>query len=148
MARLPTQLAPEILFLMGKIKSSLPAASLGKDKGKGVAKPPGNDVPNVYLNWQSTLSGKDVKRLRDTYAIPEGVVIQIPNLNEGAVPSAYNREVAVYEVMFRAGLCFPLPPLIRELLMELNLAPSQVKPNGWRLHVSFCVLWLMVFGVG
>jgi hypothetical protein len=79
-------------------------------------------------------------RLRKAYAIPEEVIICIPRKNEGATPSGYNREVVVYEAMFKAGLSLPLPLMIHELLTELNLAPSQIKPNGWVLLVSFCIL--------
>jgi hypothetical protein len=37
---------------------------------------------------------------------------------------------------------------IYELLTELNLAPSQVKPNGWVLLLSFCILWRRALGLG
>ena len=82
------------------------------------------------------------------YSIPEEAIIRIPGKNEGATPSSYNHEVAIYEVMFKMGLCLPLPSMIRELLKELNLARSQIKPNRWVLLVSFCILWPMALGLG
>ena len=50
--------------------------------------------------------------------------------------------------MFKAGLTLPLLPMIRELLAKLNLAPSQIKPNGWVLLISFNILWPMVIELG
>jgi hypothetical protein len=50
--------------------------------------------------------------------------------------------------MFKAGLTLPLSPMIHELLAELNLAPSQIKPNGWVLLISFNVLWSIIMGRG
>jgi hypothetical protein len=82
------------------------------------------------------------------YAIPDKVIIHILGENEKATPSGYNHKVVVYEATFKAGLYFSLPPMIRELLAKLNLAPSQIKPNIWVLLVSFCILWRMALGLG
>ena len=34
-----------------------------------------------------------------------------------------------------------MQPFVRELLDFLGLAPGQVNPNGWRIIVSFMVMW-------
>jgi hypothetical protein len=117
--------------------------ALKKMKGDKAGDSVEGKASDAYIGWRSTLSAKDILRLRKAYAIPDEMVIRIPGKEEGATPSVYNREVVVYEAMFKAGLSLPLPPLIRELLTELNLAPSQVKPIGWVLLVSFCILWKM-----
>jgi hypothetical protein len=117
-------------------------------KGKQTTASFEDAVSNAYLYWRSNLSENDVERLRSSYGIPETVTIRIPGQHEGANPLSYNRETVVYEAMFKAGLTLPLPPMIRELLAELNLAPSQIKPNGWVLLISFNVLWSIVMGRG
>jgi hypothetical protein len=84
--------------------------------------------------------------LRKAYVIPDDVIIRITGKVEGATPLAYNRDVVIYEAMFKAGLSLPLNPQFCELLTELNLAPSQIKPTRWVLLVSFCILWKMAQG--
>ena len=90
---------------------------------------------------------KGVSCLRKTYAIPDEVAIRIHEKDEGATPSDYNCKVAVYEVMFKAELSLLLPSMIHKLLIKLYLVLSQVKPNGWVLLVSFCILWKMALGL-
>jgi hypothetical protein len=48
--------------------------------------------------------------------------------------------------MPNAGLRFPIPPLVEELLVEMTLSLGQIKPNGWRFITSCCTLWYMVVG--
>jgi hypothetical protein len=117
-----------------------------KRKGDQVEDPAESKVSDAFLEWRLTLSTRDVSLLRKAYAIPDDVTIRILGKVEGATPSAYNREVAVYEAMFKAGLSLPLNPLFCGLLVELNLAPSQIKPTGWVLLVSFCIMWKMAQG--
>jgi hypothetical protein len=121
--------------------------ALRRKKGDQAKDSAESSVSSAFLDWRTILSAKDVSRLRKAYAIPDDVAIRIPGKNEGATPSPNNREVAVYEAMFKAGLTLPLLPMMRELLTELNLAPSQVKPNAWVLLVSFCILWKTVLGL-
>jgi hypothetical protein len=144
-ACLPTELASKIIFLMGK-KRPEQLEALRKMKGDQAGDSTEGKASDAHLGWRSLLSAKDVSRLRKAYAIPDKVVIRIPGKKEGATPSVYNHEVVVYEAMFKARLSLPFPQLIRELLTELNLAPSQVKPTGWVLLVLFCVLWKMALG--
>jgi hypothetical protein len=141
-ACLPTKLASKIIFIMGK-KRPKQLEALKRMKGDQVEDPVGSKASDAFLEWRSTLSARDVSRLRKAYAIPNDVIIHIPRKVEGATPSGYNHEVTVYEVMFKAGLSLPLNPLFYRLLAELNLAPSQIKPTGWVLLVSFCILWKM-----
>jgi hypothetical protein len=121
--------------------------ALRRKKGDQAKDSAESSVSSAFLDWRTILSAKDVSRLRKAYAIPDDVAIRIPGKNEGATPSPNNREVAVYEAMFKAGLTLQLLPMMRELLTELNLAPSQVKPNAWVLLVSFCILWKTVLGL-
>jgi hypothetical protein len=108
---------------MGK-KKPKQLEALKKMKSDQAGDPADGKASDAYLGWRSILSVKDVSHLHKAYVIPDEVVICIPGKEEGATPSIYNREVVVYEVMFKAGLSLLLPPLIHELLTELNLAPS------------------------
>jgi hypothetical protein len=133
------------MFLMGK-KRLEQLEVLKRMKGDQVEDPAESKASDAFLEWRSTLSVRVVSRLRKTYAIPNNVSICIPGKMEGATPSAYNSEVAVYDAMFKAELNLLLNPPFRRLLAELNLAPSQIKPTRWVLLVSFCILWKMAQG--
>jgi hypothetical protein len=65
-----------------------------------------------------------------TNAISGKVAIRILGPNEGVELSFKVKEIVVYEAMLKAGLRLPIPPMVRELLVELNLAPIEIKPNG------------------
>jgi hypothetical protein len=47
-----------------------------------------------------------------------------------------------------AGLHLPFPLVVREILHILGMAPTQLKPNGWRNVFACCVAWPMVLGEG
>ena len=144
---LPTELVPKIIFLMGKRKPKQLEA-LRKKKGDQAKGPAESSVSDAYLDWRTALFAKHISHLRKAYAIPDEVSIRIPDNNKGATLSGYNHKVVVYEVMFKVGLSLSLPPMVCKLLTELNLAPIQIKPNGWVLLVSFCILWKMAMGLG
>ena len=86
-----------------------------------------------------------LEKYRHNFQIPEDVVLQIPESDEVACSSKYG-DVAFYEADFKAGLRFPLQPLMRELLDRLNLAPAQLAPNAWRTVVASMVMWKVCSG--
>jgi hypothetical protein len=49
--------------------------------------------------------------------------------------------VTIIERMLMAGFRFPFTGIARELLVQLGVAPSQVKPNGWKYLFASFVLW-------
>jgi hypothetical protein len=73
----------------------------------------------------------DVGRLRKAYAILENVAIRIPDADSGVKLSDKTHKVCVYDDMLRVGVQFLLLLVVHNLLVELHLAPSQIKPNGW-----------------
>ncbi len=79
-------------------------------------------------------------KYRRRFQIPEDVVLWIPNSDERACSSKYGN-VAFYEADFKAGLRFPMQPLMRELLHRLNLSPAQLVPNAWQTVISCMVMW-------
>ena len=126
-ACLPYQLASKIIFLMGKKK---PGLLEDLQKGKRATASSEDVVSDVYLDWRSNLSEKDVEHLRSSYCIMKMATIRILGKQGGANPSLHNHETMVYEAMFKVRLTLLLPPMIRKLFAELNLASSQIKLNG------------------
>ncbi|GFZ14243.1 hypothetical protein Acr_24g0004330 [Actinidia rufa] len=57
----------------------------------------------------------DLDRLRESYSIPPGVHIRLPEVGETIV-STRPGEVAFYEAAFHAGLHLPIHPIIRRIL--------------------------------
>ncbi|KAL5812287.1 hypothetical protein ACOSQ3_027237 [Xanthoceras sorbifolium] len=73
---------------------------------------------------------------------PETMLIDLdllPKPDERA-DSADNDWTYFYELLFRQGLRFPIPYLIRRLLALFDMASGQLMPNGWRLLLSIEVL--------
>jgi hypothetical protein len=54
------------------------------------------------------------------------------------------RDVCLYEI--NVGFRLPFPNIFRELFCQLKLAPRQIKPNGWKYLMSYCLLWPMALG--
>ena len=44
--------------------------------------------------------------------------------------------VAIYELMLKDGMRFPIPRLIRDVCDHYKIAPSQLMPNAWRVLMS------------
>ncbi|XP_059652126.1 uncharacterized protein LOC132299481 [Cornus florida] len=87
-----------------------------------------------------SLTSQDLDRIRQTYSIPDSVALRLPSLDDRA-SSFYPTEICFYESAFIAGLRFPIPLFIRELLRHLNLAPTQLSPNAWKTMMGCLVLW-------
>jgi hypothetical protein len=45
-----------------------------------------------------------------------------------------------------AGLRLPFPAIAREFLEYLQVAPSQIRPNGWRYFFASYLLWPIILG--
>ncbi|KAL5573130.1 hypothetical protein UlMin_022727 [Ulmus minor] len=61
--------------------------------------------------------------------------IRVPSLHE-RVDWVVPGWVAVYELMLKDGLRFPIPRLIRDVCDHYEIAPSQLMPNAWRVLMS------------
>ena len=70
----------------------------------------------------------------------------MPNSDERVSVFTGRDEVGLHEDSLKAGLRFPIPREVREVLAYLNLAPSQLLPNAWRTLLACSVLWPSVFG--
>ncbi|KAL5573252.1 hypothetical protein UlMin_022849 [Ulmus minor] len=69
------------------------------------------------------------------YRIPQSVEIRVPSHHE-RVDWVVPGWTAVYELMFRDGMRFPIPRLIRDVYDHYEIAPSQLMPNAWRVLMS------------
>jgi len=50
-------------------------------------------------------------------------------------------DVTLTEWMLMVGFRFPFPAIARELVVQLGVAPSQVKPNGWKYLFASYIIW-------
>ncbi|GFS40594.1 hypothetical protein Acr_00g0069460 [Actinidia rufa] len=66
--------------------------------------------------------------------------VRLPDEGE-IITSTCSGEVDFYEVVFPAGLRFPLHPTIRLILQFYNICPAQLVPNAWRSIACSMVLW-------
>lgn len=88
------------------------------------------------------LEDDDLKQVRREYGIPEGVVLEVPNL-VNRVASCQENQIAIYEKVSRAGLRLPLPKVFADLLGWYRFCPAQLVLNAWRMIVEFfyCLLY-------
>ncbi|KAK4602329.1 hypothetical protein RGQ29_011390, partial [Quercus rubra] len=68
---------------------------------------------------------KTLSRFRDRFQLPERV--------KGGV---------LLRAAFLCRLRFPIHPFIMELLGHFNIALEQLKPNSWRIVISYIKIWL------
>ena len=66
---------------------------------------------------------EELDALREANSFPSRVRVRLPEEGE-TITSARPGEVAFYEVVFPAGLCFPLHPTIRLILQFYNICPA------------------------
>ena len=100
-------------------------------------------VDNVHpsvTKEHNTMTLEELGFLRETYSIPQGVQLRLPEEGE-TILSARPGEVAFYEAAFPAGLRFPIPIIIRSILLFYNICPAQLVPNAWRSIVGAVTLW-------
>jgi hypothetical protein len=96
--------------------------------------------------WRSTLMDQQLERIRRAYHSPSSIILRAPEPDERVSVFTVWDEVALHEESLKAGLRFPIPHEVREVLAYLSLAPSQLMPNGWRILLACSVLWPSVLG--
>jgi hypothetical protein len=106
------------------------------------------DASAAPSTWRTSLKPKDVRRLRKTDEIPDGVNIRIPGPNEGIFENTLEHEVYIFERALMAGLQLPFSQVAHEILHILGMAPTELKAGAWRNVVACCVAWPMVLGEG
>ncbi|KAL5773798.1 hypothetical protein ACOSQ2_013722 [Xanthoceras sorbifolium] len=117
-------------------RASVREASADKASTSGAVAPViGGGFLPVGLNPESVLIDSDLLLISFQYGIPESVKLRLLKPNK-CMDSADDYWTCFYELLFRQGLRFPIPYLIRRLLALLDMAPGQLMPNGWRLLLS------------
>ena len=86
-------------------------------------------------NPKSSVSIAEVKMWSYLYKIPLSVEIRVPTPHE-RVDWVVPGWVAIYELMLKDGMRFPIPKLIRDVCDHYKIAPSQLMPNVWRVLMS------------
>ncbi|GKV50052.1 hypothetical protein SLEP1_g56767 [Rubroshorea leprosula] len=74
------------------------------------------------------------------YHIPKTILLRTGEQNERACTVSRTGWIPVYVDHFDAGLRFPLPGLVFDLLVEYELALTQLTPNSIRFIISFMLL--------
>ena len=82
----------------------------------------------------------DLVDLRTRYDIPDDIPLRIPGKNDtpSRLPRGY---VTLFLESFKLGMRCPLQPYFARMLSGLNLASSQLNPNGWRVLSGLFILW-------
>jgi hypothetical protein len=101
----------------------------------------GGGAPNLVPHenkYRTLVLASDEDHLIRSYNISYLVTLHFQELGELSIAGG---DVAILERMFMAGFRFPFPAIAQELVVYLGVAPSQVKPNGWRyLFASFILM--------
>ncbi|GKV40124.1 hypothetical protein SLEP1_g47792 [Rubroshorea leprosula] len=88
-----------------------------------------------------SISGyKRLEEMVRAYHIPRTILLRTGGQNERACTVSRTGWIPVYADHFDAGLRFPLPGLVFDLLAEYELALTQLTPNSIRFIVGFMLL--------
>jgi hypothetical protein len=85
----------------------------------------------------------DEFRLRNNYDIPSTVLLHFQNPVTREIRGG---DLVIYEKMLLAGLRFPFPDIVRELVLFLGVSLSQLTLNAWRYLLASFILWRTVLG--
>ncbi|GKV50081.1 hypothetical protein SLEP1_g56798 [Rubroshorea leprosula] len=88
-----------------------------------------------------SISGyKRLEEMVRAYHIPKTILLRTGGKNERACTVSQTGWIPVYADHFDAGLRFPLPGLVFDLLAEYELALTQLTPNNIRFIIGFMLL--------
>ncbi|GKV39831.1 hypothetical protein SLEP1_g47546 [Rubroshorea leprosula] len=88
-----------------------------------------------------SISGyKRLKEMVRVYHIPRTILLRTGGQNERACTVSQMSWIPVYADHFDAGLRFPLPGLVFDLLANYELALTQLTPNSIRFIIGFMLL--------
>lgn len=95
--------------------------------------------------WQSTARAFALDRAKVTFSLFASVQLRRPSIGEGANGVKGGGEICLTLPILWAGFRLLVPQMVREILNTLNLAPSQITPNGWRILTGIHVIWPGLF---
>ena len=117
----------------GEVRSSELETGLSSFEDHGILEVTSPSTPHRAWGICCSLREKAKKRIRDRFQFLSYVKIRILDGDDRACHSYAN---------FADGPCFLVYPFIRELFFLLQLAPTQVVPNSWRIVVGCMVMWM------
>jgi hypothetical protein len=88
--------------------------------------------------FRSLILASEEGHLRQSYNNSASVTL---SFQEPRKLSIAGGDVTIIERMLMVGFRFPLLGIAWELLVQLGVAPSQVKLNGWRYLFASFILW-------
>ncbi|GKV49100.1 hypothetical protein SLEP1_g55867 [Rubroshorea leprosula] len=89
----------------------------------------------------ATIKGyKKLEEMVKQHQIPKTILLRTRTKNERACSVSRTRCVPIYVDHFDAGLCFPLPGLIFDILAEYELVLTQLTPNSIKFIIGFMLL--------
>ena len=109
------------------------ATAVATDAESELESHPGEGM--LLKNPRSCVVPEDISLWRYMYRIPQSVEVRVPFPHK-RVDWVVPGWVAVYELMLRDGMRFPIPRLIRDVCDHYEIAPSQLMPNAWRVLMS------------
>ena len=83
----------------------------------------------LLKNPRLSVAAEDIRMWRYLYGIPPSVEIRVPTAHE-RVDWVVLGWVAIYELMLKEGMRFPIPRLMRDVCDHYEIAPSQLMPNA------------------
>ncbi|KAL5567410.1 hypothetical protein UlMin_030574 [Ulmus minor] len=109
------------------------ATAMATDAESDLESHPGEGM--LLKNPRSNVVTEDIRLWRYLYGIPLSVEIRVPTAHE-RVDWVVPGWVAIYELMLKDGMRFPIPKLLRDVCDHYEIAPSQLMPNAWRVLMS------------
>ena len=96
-------------------------------------RPPPNKETNI-------MTQDELDHLRESCYFPAGVQTRLSEASK-TIMLALPSELALYKVVFQAGLRFPIHPTLRKILAFYNVCLTLLAPNARQSTVCALVLW-------
>ncbi|KAL2524639.1 Uncharacterized protein Adt_09693 [Abeliophyllum distichum] len=90
--------------------------------------------------FPSEVNEKQLADWHRMYSVPGEIELIVPGPNDRADDPPLGC-VALNQAVLAAGLRLSFPKIVRKFLREWGIAPTQLCPNGWRILLSFLILW-------
>jgi hypothetical protein len=88
--------------------------------------------------FRSLILASEEGHLRQSYNILASVTLHFQEPGQLFIAGG---DVTITKRMLMVEFWFPFSGIAEELLVQLGMAPCQVKPNGWRYMFASFILW-------
>lgn len=99
------------------------------------------DIPHFEgFGWHSTITSKDLSNLRNSYGIPDLILLELPR--KGAIDEeGFAEKVALLVCALTHSLRLPFCCPIRDFLDLLELDLVQLRSHAWIVLLCSCRTW-------